>query len=245
MQIKSLQEDVAELKKQLEHTQGGLDKIKQAEQDLTLIVETLSANNDIPTYQNNSRVQNGLLVKSEANSVLKMDNGETSTFESTNTSGEPLTQQTSNLQSFEQTAQANPSEDASHLAKESENTQNQQTYLQIKGKKTTQPETQTSGKRALLEPIKDFTNQNPFAVQLASLTTLKQSRAFWAEFKAKHNKIASGQTPRVQSIKKGPVAYYRVKLGPYTKQAATSICQQLKQQKNDCLITEFNGEKLF
>ncbi|MCU4677442.1 SPOR domain-containing protein [Catenovulum sp. 2E275] len=86
-------------------------------------------------------------------------------------------------------------------------------------------------------------SQPKYAVQIASLSSKYQYQQAWREFKIKFPQISQQSTPLVEDITKDNIPFYRLKIGPYSKNEANNICQQLKQNKQSCLTTNYTGSK--
>ncbi len=79
-----------------------------------------------------------------------------------------------------------------------------------------------------------------YFVQLASVPTRDATTAEWAKLQKKFSSDLAGLDYNVQEANLGARGtFYRVRVGPYSKEYAGSLCDRIKAQKPDaCLVTK-------
>ncbi|HBR69475.1 MAG TPA: hypothetical protein DEA55_08890 [Rhodospirillaceae bacterium] len=79
-----------------------------------------------------------------------------------------------------------------------------------------------------------------YFVQLASVPTKDATTAEWAKLQKKFSSELAGLDYNVQEANLGARGtFYRVRVGPYSKEYAASLCDRIKAQKPDaCLVTK-------
>ena len=74
-------------------------------------------------------------------------------------------------------------------------------------------------------------------VQLAAVSSQDRARSEWSLIQSRNNDILGSLDLNVQSVKLDRGTFYRVQAGPLADRfAASSLCGQLKNRKQDCLV---------
>ncbi len=81
-------------------------------------------------------------------------------------------------------------------------------------------------------------NTGNFVVQVASFPETADADAAWARLQSRHASIVGGHVQDVQSVDLGARGtWYRLRIGYFeTRGAATSLCEQLQANNQDCLV---------
>lgn len=83
-----------------------------------------------------------------------------------------------------------------------------------------------------------------FAVQIATLSSIKQSKQAWQAFSTKFTRLTQSTQPIIEKINKDNIDLFRLKIGPYSKSNAEATCFKIKQAKRNCLIRTYVGQSL-
>lgn len=79
-----------------------------------------------------------------------------------------------------------------------------------------------------------------FLVQVGSYKTSEEALQSWQKMSGKFGDLLKGFNPNVAAVELGDRGtYHRLRFGPFSdREGATSVCQQLKERKQDCLIVK-------
>lgn len=96
-------------------------------------------------------------------------------------------------------------------------------------------------KSAAVEPAAGFASgDRKFYVQLSSITDQARSGAEWSKLQEKYPTMLESAPHRVQKADLGDRGmYYRIQAGPFEKDGAVSVCEQIKSvNPNGCLVVK-------
>ncbi len=88
-------------------------------------------------------------------------------------------------------------------------------------------------------PVQDVEGAT-YYVQLSSVTSEAGAQSEWSKLQASFVEYLAGQPHRVARADLGERGvYYRIQAGPYSKEAAVGLCEQIKAQKpGGCLVVQ-------
>ncbi|KQK32155.1 hypothetical protein ARD30_07540 [Bosea thiooxidans] len=78
-----------------------------------------------------------------------------------------------------------------------------------------------------------------FVVQLAAPGSEAEARATFAALQRKYGNVLSGQSPIIRKTElAGGKTVYRLRVGPYSREDAASMCSQLQAAGGQCFIAK-------
>ncbi|WP_373084505.1 SPOR domain-containing protein [Sneathiella sp.] len=101
-----------------------------------------------------------------------------------------------------------------------------------------EPKPEPKSETAAAKPAPATSGGTKFRVQLGSFSTADAAEKQWSMLQSKYKSLLSDMSYRVQDFDvKGKGTYHRLQAGAYdSRGSATSLCEKLKAQKQDCLV---------
>ncbi len=104
-----------------------------------------------------------------------------------------------------------------------------------------EPPASAAAEASSVEPASGFASgARRFYVQLSSITDQARSDAEWAKLQTRYPSMLDNAPHRVQRAELGDRGtFYRIQAGPFEKDGAVSICEQIKSvNPNGCLVVK-------
>ena len=99
------------------------------------------------------------------------------------------------------------------------------------------PDTTQAEVGLVLPQLRARPGYNQLAVQVSSQRSQKQALTAFADLQRRYPTLLGDKKPLIQKADLGDRGmYYRVRLGPYEKQAATRLCGQLTSAGGECFV---------
>lgn len=106
--------------------------------------------------------------------------------------------------------------------------------------------TQKTQQEALVQQAKQIQKHNgkSYALQLASLRSVKQVHNTWNKLQKKHPNRLDNLDARYQKVQVKGRTYYRLKVGNFSKTQAKNNCKLLNKRGVACIVTPYSGTPL-